>query len=193
MSKTQQPELPALPTCQPYVEAWVKKADDWRMEGRLEPANVAYYTADQMRAYAQAAVLADRERRDLVLRSIAGYPIAEQDNMSAANMRQLAQWGLETPGAGEGDSAGAGGGPMKTEIAPKSLSDNALPVGRAGADRAAGAGAVVCSFCGTCSTDMPNNMRVIASYHGAMCEGCHDIAGRVFKNAAPSKVEDSHG
>jgi len=50
--------------------------------------------------------------------------------------------------------------------------------------------AVACSFCGKHSTDMPNKMLVIATDHGAICEGCHEIAGRVFKDAAPTKVED---
>lgn len=44
--------------------------------------------------------------------------------------------------------------------------------------------AVICSFCGTSSSEMQQN--VIATKGGAICEQCHEIAGRVFRDAAPS-------
>lgn len=47
---TQQPELPALP--EPHLHS--SETDD----------GLHHYTSDQMRAYAQAAVLADRDGRD---------------------------------------------------------------------------------------------------------------------------------
>lgn len=43
-------ELPPLPTCNAYIHAWIDGKDS------LESANRNYYTADQMQAYARAAL-----------------------------------------------------------------------------------------------------------------------------------------
>jgi hypothetical protein len=199
MTTTQQPELPALPDT-PY-DLHYEWPDDEDGFGGSEVIGEDGYTADQMRAYAQAAVLADRERR--IPEGWALVPIKPTEHMVEAGYAAQCEAGRTSveeayeamlcaaPGAGEGVSAGAGGGPKEVGIERKSLSGNESRLGQAGADGAAGAagaGAVACSFCGTHSTELPNKMRVIATDHGAICEGCHEIAGRVFEDAAaPSK------
>jgi hypothetical protein len=52
--------LPPLPASQSYVRVWVEHQH--AAHELVESANAPYFTADQMHAYARAAVLADRGR-----------------------------------------------------------------------------------------------------------------------------------
>lgn len=63
MTKTQQPELPALPKGVERVQIIAGHIGGFETEGWAVPFR-CYYTKAQMQAYAQAAVLADRERRE---------------------------------------------------------------------------------------------------------------------------------
>lgn len=56
MDKTTMPEMPEMPPALPYVWTWIKGL------ASLEAAQRDYYTADQLRAYAAAAVAMERKR-----------------------------------------------------------------------------------------------------------------------------------